>query len=245
MFTENKLPVGRMGGVPVVLDISFIVLVVLYGAHYFTSGDSRRILLGIFVVAGGVGSILLHELAHAWAGRICGLHPTHIELNGLGGLCGFSGAPATRQESIFVSLSGPAANLGLWALFYWLDDALMDRWFHSSAGAGEFTSATFSWWVSSLFSTLAGLNIGLFVFNMLPAFPLDGGKSLSTWLGEHMPPLSARGLVAMLGLAVAAWCAYAAFRDSAFWMLVLALTLVMSNREVLQYSSHPPWRRWN
>ena len=60
-----------------------------------------------------------------------------------------------------------------------------------------------------------------------------------------MPPLSARGLVAMLGLAVAAWCAYAAFRDSAFWMLVLALTLVMSNREVLQYSSHPPWRRWN
>ena len=126
-----------------------------------------------------------------------------------------------------------------------MKQALMMRWYEATEGANEFTSFTFSWWVSSLFTTIAGLNIGLFVFNMMPAFPLDGGKALSVWLSEHMAPLAARSLVAMLGLAVAAWCAYAAFRDSAFWMLILALTLAMTNREVLEHSSRPPWQRWN
>ncbi len=117
---EHKIRIGQISGIPVVLDQSFVVLVFLFGFHYLRSGQPEMILCGLLIAAGGILSVLVHEFAHAWAGRVCGIATTHIELNGLGGLCYLERASSDRQQDIFISLIGPASNLALWALFHWL-----------------------------------------------------------------------------------------------------------------------------
>lgn len=81
--------VGRIAGILIVLDASFILLFVLFGMHYFTSGSSQAISSGPLLVTGLALSILLHELEHAFAGRLYGIGTTHIQLNGPGGLCSY------------------------------------------------------------------------------------------------------------------------------------------------------------
>ena len=249
MIIGNKIPVGRIAGVPVALDYSFILLVILYGHSYFTSGSSRLMLIGVGVVIGGIGSILVHELAHAWAGRICRTEPTHIELNGMGGLCFFGRSAATAREDVFITLAGPASNLALWALFHWLGD--WTSWSISGLFDDENASeiATHAGFVAAshamtLFAILASLNVSLFVFNMLPSFPLDGGRALANALSRRMDHLSAQKLVAQLGLAVCAFCVWYAVKGNIF-MLVMAFHLFLANREMLDRAGNPPWQRWN
>ena len=248
----QKYEVGRISGIPIVLDGTFIVLVLLYGYSYFTAGTLASTLMGIAIVVGGIGSILIHELAHAWAGRICRIDTSHIELNGLGGLCYLDRAAHTSRDDIFISLAGPASNLALWALFYWLGNIM--AWPMMSLVVDEapenpeemFNTPALMLLSYSMMvlSSIASINISMFVFNLMPAFPLDGGRALSAWLSRRMDGAAAKVLVAWLGMAVGVWCLWMARRGNPC-MLMLALYLFMANHSVLQRMKNPPWKRWN
>ncbi len=80
---------------------------------------------------------------------------------------------------------------------------------------------------------LASVNFFLMVFNLLPAYPLDGGHTLDAWLGAILGPAWATRIVGTLGLLVAAGVAYLAF-PSAFFLMLVALFLAMANWQALQ-----------
>lgn len=212
MFTRMEL--GRIAGIPIYLDMMFVLVVVVFGYRYFISGDVQIISLGLVIVAGVLLSILLHELGHALAGSVFGVKTREIELTGLGGLARFATAlPRSVLARTTIYLAGPAMNLVLWLGLQML--------------AVQATALGAPMLVRAL-ATLAILNFYLMAFNLLPAYPLDGGHTLDAWLGHVIGHVWSTRVVAALGLAVCAGLVYFAF-PSDIWLLLLAFVLFQAN----------------
>lgn len=221
---NTRIELGRIAGIPIFLDLFFVLIAVLLSNRYFTSGDLQVVSAGVVVVIGLLGSILLHELGHAFAGRLFGQRVSHIELMGLGGLCQFVHAlPKSALIRTVIYLAGPAMNLLLWVVFKQL----------ALTGAAQSKPMLFQ-----ALATLAISNLYLLIFNLLPAYPLDGGHTLDAWLGVVIGPNWARRIVAVLGLVLCAGLAYLAF-PSDLWMLLLAFIIFQINWSALQSVGWP------
>jgi membrane-associated protease RseP (regulator of RpoE activity) len=181
---------------------------------------------GFVIVIGLLVSILLHELGHAFAGRLFGASVSHIELTGLGGVAQFDRSlPSSVFARTVIYLAGPAVNLGLWLGL----DALLGQTIQSGKSLLAVPIAVLAW-----------ANFALLVFNLLPAYPLDGGHTLDAWLGALFGSAWATRIVATLGLIVAAGLIYIAL-PSAFFLMLIALFLGMANWQALQDVGR--WRR--
>ena len=214
-----RIELGRIAGVPVFLDMFFVLVLILFTYPYFTQGSSQLVSAGIVIVIGLLASILLHELGHALAGRLLKTPVAFIELTGLGGIAHFERSlPTSALKRSVIYLAGPAANLVLWYAFDWMASAAIE--------SGKTMLAL-------PLATLGSANLFLLVFNLLPAFPLDGGHTLDAWLGAVIGSQRARQVVGVLGIVVAAGIAYLAIpRD--FWMMLLALVMFLTNWEALK-----------
>lgn len=179
-------------GVRVELDRSILFLV---GFFIFMSLNGS-ILDGLILAGIIVGSIYLHELGHAWGCLIQGIPVRRVVLHGGGGFCERGASASARQQELIVAM-GPLVNLALWAisgLVLWM----LDTMFYSDA----FWWAELSYWLY-----LAGIiNIFLFVFNLIPVQPLDGGKLLHLAMLRMLPPNLAHRLTGGIGLILSvAW----------------------------------------
>ena len=214
----GQVEVFRIGRIPIFMDFFFVLLAVLWSRPYWSAGDAQSLSAGFVLIIGLFVSILLHELGHAWAGRWFGVDTRAIELNGLGGLCHFERSlPASVLARTVIGLAGPFANLVLWFAF--------DVGARASAISGANVPA-------EVMLTLAWANKLLLIFNLLPAYPLDGGRVLEAWLAPVLGPAWSVRIVAILGLAVAAWVVYLAF-PSAIFLMLLAVLLGIQNWQKL------------
>ena len=110
MFT--RLEIGRIAGIPIYLDMMFVLVLLIFTYPYFTTGNTQLMSAGFIIVVGLLLSILLHELGHAFAGRLFSAHVSHIELTGLGGVAHFERSlPRSAFARSVIYLAGPAVNL--------------------------------------------------------------------------------------------------------------------------------------
>jgi Zn-dependent protease len=225
MFT--RLELGRIAGIDIYLDMMFVLVLLVFTYPYFTSGSTQAMSAGFIIVVGLILSILLHELGHAFAGRLFDARVSHIDLTGLGGIAHFERSlPASVFARTVIYLAGPAVNLGLWqGLGTLVDDA---------AGIGKPMLAL-------PLAVLASANFFLMCFNLLPAYPLDGGHTLDAWLGAILGPTWSVRIVAGLGLLVAAGVALFAMPAGIF-LLFVALFLAQANIEALRSVGPNRWR---
>ena len=140
------------------------------------------------------------------------------------------GGQAWKRE-IGVALAGPAVNLLL---------AVMAAAFLAAAAPDSQLWAKPYIHSSHLSRSLVWINLGLALFNLLPAYPLDGGRTLDAILGAILGPVWSVRIVATLGLVVAAGVAFYAL-PTGFFMLLIAFFLAQANWEALQ--SIGGWRR--
>lgn len=217
MFTRTEI--GRIAGITIYLDMMFVLVLLVFCYPYFTSGNTQLMSAGLIIVAGFVLSILLHELGHAFAGRLFGAGVSHIDLTGLGGIAHFERSlpPSAFARSV-IYLAGPAANLGLWQGLSALSDMAAD---------------TGKVMVALPLAVLASGNFFLVCFNLLPAYPLDGGQTLDAWLNRLLGPAWSVRIVAGLGLVVSVGVALYAL-PSGFFLLLIALFLAQANWQALQ-----------
>ena len=216
---NSHISLGRIGGVPIYLDMMFLLMLMFFGSRYFISGDSQTMAMGLLIMAGLLVSILLHELGHAFAGRLFGVRTREIELTGLGGVARFANSlPRSVFAKTLIYMAGPAVNLVLWLGF--------DQVALAVAGLGK----SVAFWT---FNSLAFNNYWLLLFNLLPAFPLDGGRTLEAWLSVVMSTAWAIRIVAVLGLLVTLGCVGLAIQGN-LWMLLLAFVLFQQNWAALQ-----------
>jgi Zn-dependent protease len=217
VFTQIEL--GRLFGIPVRLDMLFILVLVLLNAHYWRGGDPQMMSIGFVVCVGILLSILLHELGHALVGRLFGADVAAIDLGGFGGTTYFTRSlSASVLVRTAVYLAGPAANLAIWKGIEWL------------VSSGYVPARPL---LLTALMTIAVINMYLLVFNLLPAYPLDGGQTLDAWLGRLVGHTWSVRIVGGLGVLISVACAVFAF-PSNFWMLIVAFALFQANWSAVQ-----------
>jgi Zn-dependent protease len=222
----SRVEIARIAGIPIYLDMMFVLVLIVFSYPYFTTGNTQLMSAGFIIIVGLLLSILLHELGHAFAGRLFKAHVSHIELTGLGGIAHFERSlPASVFARTVIYLAGPAVNLLLW----WALEMLAQM----AAGGG-------SPMVAFPLAILSVSNLFLMAFNLLPAYPLDGGQTLDAWLSAILGPQWATRIVASLGIVVAAGLVYLAF-PSAFFLMLVAFFIGMTNWQALQ--SLGRWQR--
>lgn len=168
-------------GVPVQVGGSIFLLVLILVDF---SATPRLVAYDLMFIAILIGSIYLHELGHAWGCLIQGVPVRRVMLYGGGGFCEPSRS-STRYEQELIVAMGPIVNLVLWAM----------------AGLiGNFISDPEIAWV---FATIAWVNGFLFILNMLPVHPLDGGKLFELFLHRFLRADLAIKISASIGLFLA------------------------------------------
>lgn len=217
---NTKIELGRIAGIPIVLDMLFVLLMILLSWPFFTGGSIQQASIGVVYIAGLLLSVLFHELGHAFVGRLFGARVAYIELTGLGGIAQFERSlPRGWLTRSLIYLAGPAANLLLWLGC-------------DAARASDIGGATPA--VAYTLYLLAQANFWLLVFNLLPAFPLDGGRTLEAILDAIVGHVWSVRVVAVLGLGVSLLIAAFALQVQGFFLLIAAFVIAAQNWEALQ-----------
>ena len=168
-------------GVPVQIGASLILLILVFVDF---GGTPRDFAFDMMFVGILIGSIYLHELGHAWGCLIQGVPVRRVMLYGGGGFCEPSRS-STRYEQELIVAMGPIVNAFLWATAGLIAPFIADPEIN---------------WV---FRTIAWVNGFLFILNMLPVHPLDGGKLFELALHRFLPAGVAITISAGLGLVLA------------------------------------------
>ena len=185
---------GRFFGVE--LRVFWLTLVVLPLILLFEFGDwglSALEVVTLTVLVTGTLYLVVwtHEMGHIRAARRYGIWTPLITLSPIGGLAHLSqGAPRPRDD-IVISLAGPAVHL-IWLAVFW----------PLSFVVTPDTLLPSGWLVSPVWFTvdfLVDLNLWLMAFNLLPFFPMDGGRVLRAWLSERMHPNRATRIAVRIG----------------------------------------------
>lgn len=184
-MTGGKVYLGRLAGIPVHAHVTFLVFLALVGLVPLLQGVSLGgALVGVLFMAAVFGSVTLHELGHALTARRLGIRTRGITLWPMGGVATMDRMPRRPAHEVMVALAGPAVNL-LLGVALGLAGVVV------SGGVGSFLLQ------------LAVANIGLMVFNLLPAFPMDGGRVLRAALSAWRGPLWGTRMAARVGRYVA------------------------------------------
>ncbi len=154
----------------------------------FSIGERQSAPFGMIYIAALFASVILHELAHAAVARLYGLRALEVVIYPIGGVTRLAEAPQPRQE-FWIALAGPAANLliGLALL-----GALL--WRNALVSLDDLAKPT----DANLLARIAAGNLILAAFNLLPAFPMDGGRILRSLLALKKPPEEATRMAARL-----------------------------------------------
>jgi len=183
MLVRPSWRLGSLAGIEIAVHPSWLIIFALFayaatiGAHMiaeqlgFTLSTGNGIALGLIASAVLFASVVIHEFAHALVARRLGIPTGNITLFLFGGVASILREPGAPADEIKMAAAGPAASLALGAVFALL--ALVAR----SAGWN---------WLLTLFVFLAVANVLLAVFNLLPAFPSDGGRILRAALWKFM-----------------------------------------------------------
>ncbi|MEM6422676.1 MAG: site-2 protease family protein, partial [Pseudomonadota bacterium] len=173
------------------------------------------------------GSIALHEIGHVVAARWVGIQARSITLHVIGGHARLARQPRSGREELIVALAGPAVNFAIAA-------ALLTLVF---SGLTQGTD---------IVSELAALNLAIALFNMLPLFPLDGGRALRAGLSLVMGHVPATTLAASVGIMLSAALILLSFSIEAPVVGLVALALAFASyvegKAVLQQFAPAPER---
>lgn len=224
------LAVGRIAGIPVRLDATYVAMAaaVLISLFFSRKLDVWQfVAVYVLVMAGLSASILMHELGHAVVARTYGLRAEEILIGGFFGLVLLSGEAARRSDAIKVLLAGSVANALLFAGL-WLclgapgltGSLYFDKPFIAT-GVAEHPVLRFS------VQWLALANLGMLAFNLLPAFPLDGGRITRLVLGRYIDDAAAVRTTAILGIVVGLWSCIGIVLSSA--LVIVGPLLIYAN----------------
>lgn len=184
-----SIPLGKAFGVDVVVHWTFLFLPPLIIWYALRLGESPGIVaLRLVLVVLVVFSVLVHEMGHVLAARALNIPTRRILLTPLCGLAVLERSPATPRGEVFVALSGPVANgmvAGLAALVGWIAGTSM-----------EMTERVLD---LHLLTAVFWINVALFLLNLVPLFPMDGGRILRALLCRVLSPPEATRLAARIG----------------------------------------------
>jgi Zn-dependent protease len=186
--------IGTFAGIDVFMHATFLLIIGWVGLSYYQqTGTLGGALQGILFTLILFGCVVLHEYGHALTARRYGIKTRDITLYPIGGVARLERMPDKPIQEFWVALAGPAVNVVIAAgLFIWL----------IISGTAQPVSSL-SLTGGPLVERLLIVNITLVLFNLIPAFPMDGGRVLRSLLALRLEYTRATQIAATIGQAMA------------------------------------------
>jgi Zn-dependent protease len=186
--------VGRFAGIDVYIHSTFFLLLAFIGlTNWLAARNLAGTLEGVGFMLALFGCVLLHEFGHALTARRYGIQTRDITLLPIGGVARLERMPEDPKQELWVALAGPAVNVVIAGVLYlWLaSQSLLEPIAGLSISEGSFLERVML------------VNVSLVLFNLLPAFPMDGGRVVRALLAMRMEYTRATQIAATLGQGMA------------------------------------------
>lgn len=188
-----SFPLARVAGIPIRIHLSFLLIVGWIAWLGWTEGGWVSSLWAVALILALFACVVIHELAHSLVAIRFGGKVRSVTLWPIGGVASMKSIPEQPRQELLISLAGPLVNVMIAGLLIlarggfpaWIDVPLVPR------GPAELADA------------LARANLILALFNLLPAFPMDGGRVMRSLLAMFLPYARATSIAAAIGQTLA------------------------------------------
>ncbi len=190
-----SIPVGTVKGTVIRIHLTFFLFLLWIGFAHYAQGGRDAATQGVVFIVLLFLCVLLHEFGHIFAARRYGVQTPYVTLLPIGGVAQLERIPEQPLQELVIALAGPAVNVVIAAALYFallLGGGVPLRESVEVQNAGV-----------SLFARLASVNLFLALFNLIPAFPMDGGRVLRALLAHRLGYARGTQIAASVGQAVA------------------------------------------
>ena len=213
---------GRFAGIDVYVHATFLLLIGWVGvSHWLEHQSWGEVFNGILFILALFACVVLHEYGHALTARKYGIKTRDITLYPIGGVARLERMPEKPIEELWVALMGPAVNVviaaGLFAYLY-LTNSLVPL--------NQLTVAS-----GSFLERLMTVNISLVLFNLIPAFPMDGGRVLRAILAMRMDYVRATQIAASIGQGMAFLLGFWGLFNNPFLLFIAFFVWIGASQE--------------
>ncbi len=187
-----SLNIGKIAGTVIRIHLTFLLFLAwIFAASYAVSGAATAWNTLLFIVLLFL-CVLLHEFGHIFTARYFGVSTPYVTLLPIGGVAQLERIPEKPWEEFLVAIAGPLVNVAITLLLVYIAGANLQP-----------DAAALANMKVSMIDRLAIVNLFLALFNLIPAFPMDGGRVLRALLASRMGYVRATEISASIGQMVA------------------------------------------
>jgi Zn-dependent protease len=183
-----SLPIFRIAGIQLRIHVTFVLLIAWLAFGYYAQGGSPAAAEGVIFVLLLFLCVVLHEFGHALAAKAFGINTPDITLLPIGGVARLERMPEEPKQELLIAVAGPAVNVVIALGLFVAGGSFINPFVNPAAPEGV-----------GLVSQLLIINVLLVAFNLLPAFPMDGGRVLRALLATRMSYARATQIAATVG----------------------------------------------
>lgn len=217
-----SLKIGEYRGIPVKIHATFVLIILWVALSHWMQGEGlSATIAGIIFVLALFACVVLHEFGHALMAQKYNIKTRDITLLPIGGVARLERMPDDPKQELRVAIAGPLVNVVIAvALFFWLQlTASMEPISKLTMTSGSFLER------------LMVVNIFLVLFNLLPAFPMDGGRVLRAVLAMKMDYSRATHFAANVGQAMALLFGFLGFFTNPFLIFIALFVWIGAAQE--------------
>jgi len=217
-----SLKIGQFKGIGVYIHATFLLIIVWIAIVYAMRGSGfMDFIHGVIFVLAIFACVVLHEFGHALTARQYGIPTKNITLYPIGGVARLQRMPDEPKQEFWVAVAGPAVNVVIAAVIYGILQ-LTGTW----QPLDELTMTGGSFWIRLMI-----VNLFLVVFNIIPAFPMDGGRILRSLLAMKINYVKATNISAMLGQGFALLFGFLGFFTNPFLIFIALFVWIGASQE--------------
>ena len=222
---KGSFKLGNIAGIGVFIHWSFTLLIayIVY-SNYRAGHNAEQIIWSVVFILSIFVTVFLHELGHSLAAKKYNIKTKDITILPIGGLARLERIPENPKEELVVAIAGPAVNIAIAAitsLFITIPD-IKDLTIQLSGGVNQ----------SNFFLNFFIVNIWLALFNLIPAFPMDGGRVLRAILSMKVERHIATKIAARIGQLLAVGFIFLGFYNNPFLIFIGLFIFLAAQAEV-------------
>ena len=183
-----SLPIFRIAGIQLRIHVTFVLLIAWLAFGYYAQGGSPAAAEGVIFVLLLFLCVVLHEFGHALAAKAFGINTPDITLLPIGGVARLERMPEEPKQELLIAVAGPAVNVVIALGLFVAGGSFINPFVNPAAPERV-----------GLVSQLLIINVLLVAFNLLPAFPMDGGRVLRALLATRLSYARATQIAATVG----------------------------------------------